>query len=637
VQEGNLQLAETKKITQKNTERIAKGTKVGVEYTSTGKVAADLTLASAKTRIENIGAKLTGNEEALTQLRTIDALYGTDYAKRAMKYYQAKRLGITEKGHVPLIPLARTGRSALGAVLGSAVGLAVHGVMGAEIGAAIGSFLPLLGELTQSPAGAIAAYRALNALDKVGQAITITNKARPIAESVDNERGYVSVGKEDSPAPVPAQQKPVDPAANVVGDRRNNIDQRKRVNEMTAEEKDQALLRDDLTGLGSERHYNENYADKPVQFTVDLDGLKWANDNLGYVEGGDQLLKDMGAALKESGLDASRMHAKGDEFGGGGLDKADLENKLKIAQNIFKTKSFEVILKDGTVVRYQHPGFSFGIAEHADPKIAAKSSVEALHANKEERTRLGIRAARGEEPPGISRQYPAGSKGPIGGQQGPEAAGAVSVEGPKQPIAPNSGANAQQAPRSAEADAPAVSSDKEASAGEASDQSIAASVDHTHQTINSIWDDLSEEHKAASDKQAASGDAYSKEAQSINEDKAKLKLREERLYSEEPWNKTDNLTAEPTTNDNPRDNKHGLEAGSEQGALNDLVDEIDAALEISYGKSAGKIKGKMTEFIGKTKTPPSSIKLLRWLKENHPDAYDALQKKTTRKRPGFVE
>ncbi|HYD32969.1 MAG TPA: hypothetical protein VEA39_00235, partial [Methylophilaceae bacterium] len=72
-------------------------------------------------------------------------------------------------------------------------------------------------------------------------------------------------------------------------DRRTNTEHRKRVEQMSADEMRKALLVDDLTGLGNRRAYDESEK-LPVQVSVDVDSLKWVNDNMGH-ESGDVMLK----------------------------------------------------------------------------------------------------------------------------------------------------------------------------------------------------------------------------------------------------------------------------------------------------------------------------------------------------------
>src|SRR5690606_10583815 len=67
-------------------------------------------------------------------------------------------------------------------------------------------------------------------------------------------------------------------AAQPFEEKRSDLETRKRVAEMSPEEMRSALLTDDLTGLGNRRAYQEA-PKKPVQASIDLDSLKFINDN----------------------------------------------------------------------------------------------------------------------------------------------------------------------------------------------------------------------------------------------------------------------------------------------------------------------------------------------------------------------
>ena len=58
--------------------------------------------------------------------------------------------------------------------------------------------------------------------------------------------------------------------------RAENTSRRKRVEQMTQDEKVRALLTDELTGLGNRRAWEEG-SRRPVQAMLDVEGLKWVN------------------------------------------------------------------------------------------------------------------------------------------------------------------------------------------------------------------------------------------------------------------------------------------------------------------------------------------------------------------------
>ena len=68
--------------------------------------------------------------------------------------------------------------------------------------------------------------------------------------------------------------------------------------------------RDPLTGLYNRRAY-EASKKLPIQVSIDLDSLKYVNDNLGH-ESGDAMLKAMGTAIDTYAIWGYRLG--GDEF-----------------------------------------------------------------------------------------------------------------------------------------------------------------------------------------------------------------------------------------------------------------------------------------------------------------------------------
>src|SRR5690606_14913793 len=93
-------------------------------------------------------------------------------------------------------------------------------------------------------------------------------------------------------------------------DRRQDLETRKRVDQMDIEELRRLALTSHLTGLPNRRAYDE--AERlPAQASIDVDSLKWINDNLGH-ESGDVLLKLVAQALQEE-LGQEVYHVSGDE------------------------------------------------------------------------------------------------------------------------------------------------------------------------------------------------------------------------------------------------------------------------------------------------------------------------------------
>ncbi|RPH88487.1 MAG: diguanylate cyclase [Deltaproteobacteria bacterium] len=219
--------------------------------------------------------------------------------------------------------------------------------------------------------------------------------------------------------PVPRMQPPEGPTkpaaaeapAQPPPERRVDFQKRKRIAELTEEEAKAELQYDALTGLKSKRAW-EDEAPRPVQAIADVDGLKWANDNLGY-EAGDELLKAVSSSLKEAGVDAYRVG--GDEIRFHADDAKSVDKAMKKVYTLLENKTIEATRPDGTVVKWKGLGVSYGYgtAESLSPAGVEKArtlSVEKLHEHKLTREQQGLRAGRAEEPPGISRIPPKGNE-----------------------------------------------------------------------------------------------------------------------------------------------------------------------------------------------------------------------------------
>lgn len=166
-------------------------------------------------------------------------------------------------------------------------------------------------------------------------------------------------------------------------ERRTNLAQRKRVGDMSHEELKSALLTDPLTGLPNRRAYDEAEK-KAIQVAIDVDGLKIVNDNLGH-EAGDEMLRIVGQAMKESGLDA--YHISGDEF----LIQANgigVENAVKHIMDRLLHAKIIAELPDGSTVEKTGVYFSFGLGGTRNEADAA------LYRHKAERKAQGLRTER---------------------------------------------------------------------------------------------------------------------------------------------------------------------------------------------------------------------------------------------------
>lgn len=170
------------------------------------------------------------------------------------------------------------------------------------------------------------------------------------------------------------------PEATLQPDRRADLTQRKKVSEMTTEERDQALLSDHLTGLKNKRAYEETER-QPLQTSIDVDGLKYVNDTFGH-DAGNELLKKVGDALNRAGGNVYHFH--GDEFALEGETPEEISSVVEKAREILKTEPLDFNGQKYT------PDFSYGIGS---------TMVEAdtlMQKNKTERRVLKQTAERGQ-------------------------------------------------------------------------------------------------------------------------------------------------------------------------------------------------------------------------------------------------
>jgi len=187
-----------------------------------------------------------------------------------------------------------------------------------------------------------------------------------------------------------------------VSQRRADEIQRKKIDEMTEEEKGIALKYHELTGLLSKRAYNESKK-KPIQVSIDVDALKWVNDTFGHDEGGNELLKIVAKALSQTWIDA--YHISGDEFYLQADSMAEAGQAVKKAVEYLENNPLTLTYQDGTKTKYK-AGFSYG---------AGKDITEAekgLQKHKAERKL----SKRGEKP---ARGLEEGTEGDkVGGREG---------------------------------------------------------------------------------------------------------------------------------------------------------------------------------------------------------------------------
>jgi diguanylate cyclase (GGDEF)-like protein len=171
-------------------------------------------------------------------------------------------------------------------------------------------------------------------------------------------------------------------------ERRVNLEERKRVAQMSPEEMKRTLLTHELTGIRNRRAWDE--ATKlPAVASIDADSLKWFNDAMGH-EAGDQVLREIAQALARVTEEA--YHLSGDEFLIQGQSEEEVRRLVLRARRLLHRAVIEAQLPDGTVLRKLGLEVSYGIGGSR-----AEAEAELMRA-KAAREASGARAPRGEAP-----------------------------------------------------------------------------------------------------------------------------------------------------------------------------------------------------------------------------------------------
>ncbi len=206
--------------------------------------------------------------------------------------------------------------------------------------------------------------------------------------------------QEEEAQPVPVERR-------VGGERRKDAERRKEVSEMTPEEMRKALLINDVSGIPNRRAMNEEIARRQSDgreifyVSIDADGLKWINDNLGHLTG-DAFLSALGEGFARQTEFA--YHISGDEFWVLSDSAQEAQRIMDQATDLLDRAVVIYTAPDGTVTTKTGVGFSYGIA--TEQGVAE----EGLAAHKEERTRTGQRQERGERPSGLVEKPAEGRK-----------------------------------------------------------------------------------------------------------------------------------------------------------------------------------------------------------------------------------
>jgi diguanylate cyclase (GGDEF)-like protein len=184
------------------------------------------------------------------------------------------------------------------------------------------------------------------------------------------------------------------PTGDPVGDRETvdrRIDhrRRKRIERMSRAELIRELMTDAVTGLPNRRAYEETDR-KAYQALLDLDSLKWVNDNFGHAAG-DAMLCTVAAALRAAAIEAYRIG--GDELCCQFDTNAEGEARLAKVSQWLQNATFSFQVADGTVRSCRGIGISYGVARSLVGAELAQMKA------KQHRQATGLRSPRGERPP----------------------------------------------------------------------------------------------------------------------------------------------------------------------------------------------------------------------------------------------
>lgn len=172
-------------------------------------------------------------------------------------------------------------------------------------------------------------------------------------------------------------------------ERRSNAALRKRVSEMTDEQLEEFVYKQPLTGMKNKRAFDDiekEMGPSEAYASVDVDSLKWVNDNMGGHAKGDELLKTVARAFKGTGLEA--YHVSGDEITVRGESPEAIEAGMqKVRATLAKARPIRNAEGQGF-----QPTVTWATGE------TFQQADEAMAEMKVTRQKAGKRAARGEAP-----------------------------------------------------------------------------------------------------------------------------------------------------------------------------------------------------------------------------------------------
>lgn len=171
----------------------------------------------------------------------------------------------------------------------------------------------------------------------------------------------------------------------------------KATKDMNAEELREAIRANPVSAIPGKVAYREDMAEHraPIQVSLDLDSLKWINDNLGH-EAGDEMLRVTARVLDDVaesyGLKA--YHLSGDEYALTGDSVDDVLLALAEVDEKLKSVILDTDIAPDVKAILRGPRITYGVDGEGDLRAADERLGEAKRA-KEAR---GERAARGEIP-----------------------------------------------------------------------------------------------------------------------------------------------------------------------------------------------------------------------------------------------
>jgi diguanylate cyclase (GGDEF)-like protein len=234
----------------------------------------------------------------------------------------------------------------------------------------------------------------LSAFEKAERGIRAADTKKLLAQRKALEEFLARLKPTRQPETKPAVE-PVQP------ERRKDLERRKRVSEMTQEEKDRELLTDPLSQIKNRRAWDEVEQDwntletKPHVAYIDADGLGYVNDTFGH-GAGDAHIRAVADALRAAGLGDASYRYGGDEIIALHPDAAELRARTDAARKILEETVVSYVGEDGKTHSYTGVSWSAGFGE-------SKGEADAgLKVAKRARAESGLRAPeKGGRPPGL--------------------------------------------------------------------------------------------------------------------------------------------------------------------------------------------------------------------------------------------